>query len=182
MDAKTRIATTLLSVALAFGLFLQQSTSAQATRGFVAIGGNTTQPGPSPNSNCKKIRGNGIQVFDPLTGVVSGPVLNSGILDGTLEDVINFGAGFIFTPDPTVISYTTNLTITTMHGQLKANPVTTQSVVTGIGAEWGTVDSEASTGKFAGVTGTILVSFKPVGDPALGPYETEIIADICFAP
>ena len=106
----------------------------------------------------------------------------AGVLNGQLEDVINFGAGFIFTPDPTVISYTTGLTITTLWGQLKASPVTTQSVVTGSGAEWGSIDPDTSTGKFAGATGLIFVHFKPVGDPSVGPYEAEITAEICFAP
>jgi hypothetical protein len=132
-------------------------------------------------SVCKKIKGNGTQVFDPVTGVVSGPVFNAGILNGTLEDAINFGAGFILTPDPNVIAYTTNLTITTIHGQIKASPVTTQSLVTGIGAEWGSISPEMSTGKFAGATGFILISFKPVGDPSVGPYEAELNGEICFA-
>ena len=123
-----------------------------------------------------------MQTFDPATGTVSGPVTNGGILNGQLEDVINFGAGFIFTPDPTVISYTTGLTITTLWGQLKASPVTTQSVVTGSGAEWGSIDPDTSTGKFAGATGLIFVHFKPVGDPSVGPYEAEITAEICFTP
>ena len=122
-----------------------------------------------------------MQVFDPSTGVVSGPVTNAGELNGNLEDVINFGAGFVVTPDPTVFAYTTDLTITTIHGQLKANPVTIQSGVSGAGAEWGEINPNTSTGKFAGVTGTISVVFKPIGDPSVGPYEAEISADICFA-
>lgn len=120
-------------------------------------------------------------MFDPVTGIVSGPVTNAGILDGDLEDAINFGAGFVFTPDPTVVSYTTNLTITTIHGQLKASPVTIQSFVTGAGAEWGHINPDTSTGRFAGATGTISVVFKPIGDPSVGPYEAEIAAEICFA-
>ena len=122
-----------------------------------------------------------MQVFDPSTGVVSGPVTNAGELNGNLEDVINFGAGFVVTPDPTVFAYTTDLTITTIHGQLKANPVTIQSGVSGAGAEWGEINPNTSTGKFAGATGTISVVFMPIGDPSVGPYEAEISADICFA-
>jgi hypothetical protein len=141
---------------------------------------NAAQPS-SNNSNCKTISGNGVQTFDPVTGLVTGPVTNSGILDGDLVDAINFGAGFLFTPDPTVVSYTTDLTITTGHGQLKASPVTTQSILTGKGAEWGEINPNTSTGRFAGATGTITVVFKPVGDPSVGPYAAEIIADICFA-
>ena len=183
MNTKMRLVTTLIAVMLTSGLLVQQTTSAQSGRGLFVARGNSEKAGatPSTNSNCKKIRGNGIQTFDPLTGVVSGPVTNAGILNGDLEDVINFAAGFVLTPDPTVFAYTTELTITTNHGQLKANPVTIQSGVTGSGAEWGEINPNTSTGKFAGATGTITVVFKPIGDPSVGPYEAEISADICFA-
>jgi hypothetical protein len=103
------------------------------------------------------------------------------LLDGNLTDVIDFGAGFVLTPDPTVVAYRTDLTITTIHGQLKASAVTTQSIITAQGAEWGQINPNTSTGRFAGVTGMISVVFKAVGDPAVGPYETQITADICFA-
>jgi len=182
MKTKTRIIKGLGAVMLTFSLLhLTQSTFAQSARGF--LHGNTSQQGSpqSPNSNCKTIKGSGIQVFDPVTGVVSGPVTNAGILNGALEDVINFGAGFVFTPDPTVVAYTTDLTITTIHGQLKANPVTIQSFVTGAGAEWGHINPNSSTGIFAGVTGTFTLNFKPVGDPSVGPYAAEFSADLCFA-
>ena len=179
MNARMRLSALLLTVTVA-SVFFQKSTSAQSGRGFLGGQANAAKP-KSSGSNCKKISGNGVQVFDPITGIVSGPVTNAGILDGDLEDVINFAAGFVLTPDPTVVAYTTNLTITTNHGKLKASPVTIQSGVTGSGAEWGHIDSDASTGRFAGATGTISVVFKPVGDPSVGPYEAEITADICFA-
>ena len=184
MNAYKKIMRTLLIVALMFAFFqLQQSTSAQSMRGFSGLRGSTALPTTtqSVRSNCKKISGNGIQVFDPVTGVVSGPVTNAGILDGALEDVINFGAGFAVTPDPNVFTYTTALTITTGQGQLKLYPVTTQSVVTGSGNEFGEIDSNASTGKFAGAKGTFWLLFKPIGDPSVGPYEAELRVDICFA-
>jgi hypothetical protein len=182
MNATMRIATMLAAVILTFSLsHLLQSTSAQSARNFFGVRGNAAASTPSANSNCKKIRGNGVQTFDPLTATVYGPVTNSGLLDGDLEDVIDFGAGFVFTPDPTVVAYTTNLTITTIQGQLRANPVTTQSVVTAAGAEWGHINPNTSTGRFAGATGIISIVFKPVGDPSVGPFEAEITADICFA-
>lgn len=181
MKPQMRIATTVLAVSLMSSLFsLPQSTFAQSARGFLGPRGSTAQQA-SINSNCKKISAIGVQVFDPATGVVSGPVTNSGILDGTLEDAINFAAGFFPTPDPTVVAYSTNLTITTIHGELKASPVTIQSIVTAEGGEWGLINPNTSTGKFAGATGTISVVFKPVGDPSVGPYEAQITADICFA-
>jgi len=181
MNTKMRMVATLAIAALTFGLALQQSTSAQSGRGLLTARGNLAQGAPSTNSNCKTIRGNGVQIFDPVTGLVTGPVTNSGILDGDLVDAIDFGAGFVLTPDPTVFAYTTNLTITTIHGQLKAHPVTIQSGLTGKGAEWGEINPVTSTGRFAGATGTISVVFKPVGDPSVGPYAAEISADICFA-
>jgi hypothetical protein len=168
MNAKMRIATILAALTLTFSLSqLLQSASAQSARNFFGVRGNAAAS-PSANSNCKKIRGNGIQMFDPLTAIVTGPVTNSGILDRDLGDVINFGAGFVFTPDPTVVAYTTNLTITTIHGQLRSNPVTIQSVVTAAGAEWGHINPNTSDGRFAGATGTISIVFKAVGDPSVG--------------
>lgn len=164
MNKKTKRLSVLVAVVLTIGFFAAEQTAAQ-----------------SPNSSCKKLTASAAGSFNPATGTVSGPLTNGGILNGALEDVINFGAGFVFTPDPTVVSYTTNLTITTIHGQLKASNVTTQSVVTVAGAEWGYINPDTSTGKFAGATGLIFIRFKPVGDPAVGPFESEITADICFA-
>ena len=164
MNAKTRRLTMLVAVVLTICLFSFEQTSAQ-----------------SVNKTCKKLHGGGTQVFDPATGVISGPITSSGLLNGTLEDVVNFAAGVVFTPDPTVVTYTTNLTITTVHGQLKTNTVTTQSVVTGIGTEWAHLNPDISTGRFAGATGIIFITFKPVGDPSVGPYEAEFSGEICFA-
>src|SRR4029078_8643329 len=162
MNTKMRIIATLTTEAAASCLFLQQSTSAQSGRGLLVASHNSAKGTPSENSNCKTIRGNGVQTFDPATGVVSGPVTNSGILDGNLEDAIDFGAVFVCTSNPTVVSYSTSLTITTNHGQLRASPVTTQSIVSGEGAEWGEINPSTSTGRFAGATGMISVVFKPV--------------------
>jgi len=170
----------LLCTTFGFGWLIQPTTSAQSARSFLGIRGNTTQTAAT-NSNCKTIQGNSVQTFDPGTGIVSGPVTNSGLLDGTIQDAINFGAGFVLTPDPNVVAYTTDLTITTNHGQLKASPVTTQSLLTGAGSEWGQINPVTSTGRFAGATGIVSLVFQPIGDPAVGPYETRITADICFA-
>lgn len=184
MKAKTRIITTLVVATLTIGLFhFQRSTSAQSARSPFEFRGNSAQStsAPSTSSNCKKIRGNSVQVFDPATGVVSGPVTNAGILNGTINDVIDFGAGFLFTPDPNVLAYLTDFTITTTHGQLKSKPVTTQSIITSVGAEWGSIDPNTSTGAFAGATGTFWLSFKPIGDPVIGPWEADLTVEICFA-
>jgi hypothetical protein len=164
MNSTIRKLAMLVAVVLTIGFFSAEQTAAQ-----------------TPISSCKKLTASSVGTFNPATGTVSGPLTNGGILNGTLEDVLNFGAGVVFTPDPTVVSYTTSLTITTLWGQLKSSNVTTQSVVTAAGAEWGYINPDTSTGKFAGATGLIFIRFKPLGDPAVGPFESEITADICFA-
>lgn len=165
MNARTRTVMTLVSVMLILGLFaLEQSTLAQ-----------------SLNSNCKKLKGTSVQVFDPVTGIVSGTVTNAGILDGMFEDAINSDAGFVFTPDPNVVTFLSDLTITTVNGQLKASPLTAFNFITGFWSEWGNINPNASTGRFAGATGVIFFSGKTIGNIDTGPFEAEITGEICFA-
>ena len=165
MNAKTRTVMTVVSVMLILGLFaLEQSTSAQ-----------------SPISNCKKLKGTSVQVFDPVTGIVSGTVTNAGILDGTLEDVINSDAGFVLAPDPNVVTFLSDLTITTVNGQLKASPLTAFNFVTGFWSEFGNINPNTSTGRFAGATGVIFFSGKSIGNIDTGPFKAQITGEICFA-
>ena len=182
MNKKTKTLATLVAVVSTICLSFLGQTLAQSSESRARFGRRANSTSPlSANSNCKQIKGKSVTVFDPVTGIVSGPITNAGFLNGPSEDVINFAAGFVFTPDPSVISYTSDLTITTVDGQLKASTVTTQSVVTGVGAEWGHINPNTSTGRFAGATGQIFFSFKPVGDPAIGPYEADVTGEICFA-
>ncbi|HKZ01512.1 MAG TPA: hypothetical protein VJ180_04695 [Pyrinomonadaceae bacterium] len=165
MNAKTRTVMTVVSVMLILGLFaLEQSTSAQ-----------------SPISNCKKLKGTSVQVFDPVTGIVSGTVTNAGIHDGTLEDVINSDAGFVLTPDPNVVTFLSDLTITTVNGQLKASALTAFNFVTGFWSEFGNINPNTSTGRFAGATGVIFFSGKTIGNIDTGPFKAQITGEICFA-
>lgn len=53
-------------------------------------------------------------MVDPATGISSGTIKGGGWLNGTTETVINFGAGFVFTPDPNVIAFLSDTTITTI--------------------------------------------------------------------
>ncbi|MGH9968885.1 MAG: hypothetical protein ACREBG_13950 [Pyrinomonadaceae bacterium] len=154
MNTKTRKLATLVAVVLTLCLFSLEQTSAQSLNSRWVFGphGNSAQSASaqSPNSTCKKLKGRSVSVFDPATGIASGPVANAGILNGTAEDVINFDSGFVFTPDPNVVACLSDLTITTIHGQLKTSAVVTQSVVTGDGTEWGYINPDTSTGRFAG--------------------------------
>lgn len=181
MKTKTRIVMALVAT-LTVGLFhLQQSTSAQTPKGFLGPRGKVSTSSPSPNSNCKKLKGVRIDVFDPATGIVNGTVTNAGFLNGTTEDVINFAAGFVVTPDPNVVAYIGDSNITTIHGQLKISAVTTQSIVTGVFTQFGNIDPNTSTGKFAGATGVVFFNGVPVGDPSVGPYKSVIGGEICLA-
>ena len=165
MSAKTRNLVTLVAVALTFcSLSLGQSAAAQ-----------------SAGSNCKKLKGVAAQVFDPATGIGSGPITNAGFLNGTSEDAVNFSAGFVLTPDPNVVTYLSDLTITTANGQLKANDVNTFNFANGFFTEFGNINPNTSTGRFAGATGVIFFTGKTVGTPDVGPYEAEITGEICFA-
>ena len=182
MNGKTRKLVKLTAFVLTFCLVsLVHSTSAQSPRGLLAWRGNAADP-QSVNSNCKSIKANSLQVFEPATGTVFGTTTNGGVLNGTLEDVVNFDAGFVLTPDPNVITYLSNLTINTVTGQLKASgAVNTFNFVTGDFTEFGQINPTASTGKFAGATGVIFFTGRTVGTPDVGPYEAELSAHICLA-
>lgn len=91
--------TILVVLALTLGLWLpRQSASAQ-----------------SPNS-CQRARG---RWFDSLNsaGGTTGTITQGGFLNGTTDTVYN--PAFVFTPDPTAVSYIAESTITTNHGLLK---------------------------------------------------------------
>ena len=135
MNAKTRTVMTLVAVVLTFCLVsLEQIALAQSPRGFLGPRRTSAQStsSQSANSNCKGLKGVRIGAFDPATGIASGTITNGGILNGTTADVINFDAGVVFTLDPNVVTYLSDLTITTRKGLLKTSTVTTQSIVTGV--------------------------------------------------
>lgn len=184
MNGKTRKLMTLVAVVLTFcWVSLEQLALAQSPRGFLGLRGNSAQStsSQSANSNCRKLKGIRIDVFDPAAGIAFGTITNGGILNGTTADVINFDAGVVFTPDPNLVAYLSDTTITTRRGQLKTSLVTTQSIVTGVFTQWGNINPNTSTGRFAGVTGVIFFNGIPIGDPSIGPYKSVIVGEICFA-
>ena len=120
-------------------------------------------------------------MFDLATGISAGTITAGGWLNGTTETAINLGAGFVFTPDPNVIVFLSDTTITTIDGQLKASLVTTFNVVTGVFTEWGNINSDTSTGRFAGATGVIFFNGRTRGSVDTGPFESDVVGEICFA-
>lgn len=186
MNGKTRTpAVTLLAVVFTLGLFpVEQPTSAQSARSFLRLRGNSAQPNSahSVNSNCHKLKGTRIDVFDPVAGVSSGTITNGGWLNGTTETAINFNGGLVFTPDPNVVAFLSDTTLTTIDGQLRASLVTTFNLATGVFAEWGNINPNSSTGRFAGATGVIFFNGKATDNIDTGPFESEVVGEICFAP
>jgi hypothetical protein len=183
MNAKTRSLTTLAGVVLTLGLFAhERPTSAQSPRRLFLQQGEAAQSpsAQSPNSNCKRLKGITVQVFDPVTGIVSGTVTNAHFLNGMLEDVLNFDAGVVITPNPNVVTFISDMTITTDSGQLKASQLTAFNFETGFWSEWGNINPNSSTGRFAGATGVIFFSGKTIGNVDTGPFEAEITGEICF--
>jgi hypothetical protein len=152
---------TLVALVLGFCLFSpEQPTSAQ-----------------SPNRNCKQAKGNSIEVFPGGGFVTTGTITNGGILNGTTEFV--YSPAFVFTPDPTVGSYTADMTITTIHGQLKTNNVYLYDFATGLFTILGRINSDTSTGRFAGAEGVLFFGGKTIGDGFT--YQADITGEICFA-
>jgi len=135
---------------------------------------NQSASGQSPNSNCKQVKGNSIEVFSGGL-ITTGTITNGGILNGTTEFVYN--PAFVFTRNPAVGSYIAELTITTIHGQLKTSNVYLYNFGTGQFTILARIRSDASTGSFAGATGLLYFNGKTVGSA----FPSEITGEICFA-
>lgn len=153
MKLKIRTLTTFALVALTIGLFsLAQSTSA--------------------GSNCHVMKGN-------LSGSSSsGTITQGGRLNGTTQAV--FTSMPIPTSDPTTISFTDDLTITTYHnGVLKTHNVAIFDVARGVFTAIDRIDPNASTGIFAGATGVLYLNGNtPDGGMTI---QAEITGEICLA-
>jgi hypothetical protein len=158
INAKTWKLMTLVTVVLAFCLFsFEQPTQAQ-----------------SANSNCKQVKGNSIEVFSGGL-VTTGTITNGGILNGITE--FAYSPAFVVTPDPAVGSYTADLTITTIHGQLKASNVYLYDFGTGRFTILARLNPDTSTGNFAGATGVLYFNGKTVGST----FPSDVSGEICFA-
>jgi hypothetical protein len=116
-----------------------------------------------------------IQVFN---GTFSGPVSNAGDLTGSA------GAVFLGPPfptnDPTAFSFTSDVTITTHRGELKARQVNLYDNATGVTAGLARIDPAASTGRFAGATGYLFLNGATT---SVSPFTVtlELSGKICYA-
>jgi hypothetical protein len=128
-------------------------------------------------SNCKQAKGDAV-IVAVGSGPASGPITNGGDLNGTMIDVFT-GGGFP-TPDPMIVSFAGDLTITTHQGQLRASAVHFFDLASGVASAQARINPVTSTGRFAGATGFLF--FNGVGTTT-SPFTTrlEISGQICFA-
>lgn len=136
----------------------------------------STSPSATAQSNCKDAKGQMIQAFDGTA--FSGPVTNAGDLTGSAGAVF-LGAG-LPTNDPTTFSFTSDITITTHHGELKARQVNVFDNGTGVTAGLARIDPAASTGRFAGATGYLFLNGRTT---SFSPFtvDLELSGKICYA-
>jgi hypothetical protein len=133
----------------------------------------------SAQSNCKDAEGNLVEVFNPGNNTAVGRLTHAGWLDGTT--VATFNSGSLPTPDPNKVTFSSTITLTTGHGELKGRRVYLFDVVTGLGTDMSDIDGSASTGIFAGATGVIYVNAIKTITVAQGPYYSVVQGRICFA-
>jgi hypothetical protein len=127
-------------------------------------------------SDCKKVQGS-LSVVNNGNGTTSGTITQGGRLNGTTQAV--FTSAFTPTPDPTTVSFTDDLTVTTVRGVLKTHNVGLYDVATGLFSAINRIDPTTSTGDFAGATGVLYINGKTTDGGAT--FQGEITGEICFA-
>jgi hypothetical protein len=125
-------------------------------------------------SNCIRAQGD---ETDALAGAgTAGVITKGGILNGTTITV--YPPAFVVTPDPNFVAYTSEKTITTVNGQLKTSIVYLYNFVTGVWSAVGSINSGASTGIFAGASGTLYFNGTTVGGTT---FPSQIAGEVCLA-
>ena len=130
-------------------------------------------------SNCKRAKGNLVEVFNGATNSSTGTLSDGGWLNGTTVKVYNSPA--YPTPDPAEVTFTSTFTLTTHQGQLKGNVNHIFDFVTGQGASIVKIDPTTSTGIFAGATGVLFGDLIKSATIAIGPYYEIVGGQVCFA-
>lgn len=113
-----------------------------------AAGTSSATPG---KQHCNKLKGT-------LTAAVVGPLATAGTVTG--DGFINGSTTDVFVPtgfNPPVLSYMSVFTDDTGHGRLVTNDTGSFDLAAGTFTESGAPDA-ASDGRFAGATGTIVVT------------------------
>lgn len=156
MNIKIRMLATSALAVLAIGLF----SSSQSAQAF---------------GDCHKVRGtlSAVNNGNSATGIIT----QGGKLNGTTLAVHT--SGFTATSDPTTVSFTDDLSVTTDKGVLITHNVVIFDVAKGLFSAIARIDPVASTGDFAGATGVLYLNGQTTDGGAT--VQAEITGEICFA-
>ena len=131
------------------------------------------------DGQCQELRATLVEVYNGGAST-SGTIANGGFLNGTTVTV--FPPAFVVTPNPNVVAYTGEMTITTLQGLLKISNVYLYNFATGQGTVLGRISPDTSTGRFAGATGGLFFNVrKTIGTSSLITYQQDVSGEICFA-
>jgi hypothetical protein len=146
----------------------------------VALGLVVLRPAISAENQCKKVKGNMVQVADPSSHSATGTISNGGFLNGTSMAVFNSSP--TATPVPTQVTFTSTFVLTTNHGQLNGNATYLFDFSTGQGTAIVKIDPAVGTGIFAEATGVLFVNLLKSDTVGIGPFHEVLGGQICFAP
>jgi len=95
---------------------------------------------------------------------------------------IVYNPAFVFTPDPNVVAYISEFTLTTNQGQLKGSNVYIYNLLTGLWTAMGPIKPETSTHRFAGATGVLYFNGTTIGvlPDQVESYPSKITGRICL--
>ena len=150
----------------------------------LSLGLFTLQASALAQNGCKQVKAQLVETSTNSGATATGTITNGGELNGTTLAVFNLNCagcinGALFTPDPTTVSFTSDFTITTNHGELKASNVYLFNFA-GVGAFLSRINPITSTGRFAGATGVLYSAAKATSFTPFTVQE-EITGEICFA-
>lgn len=129
---------------------------------------------PVAADNCTRVKGN-LFVAANADGTTSGATTQAGKLNGVTHAVFTS-----ITPsadDPATLLYTSDFSITTNKGVLKAHNVGSFITTLGVFHETTQIDPDASTGRFAGATGVLSISGTTADGGAT--FQATITGNIC---
>jgi hypothetical protein len=137
--------------------------------------------GRSEHGNCHSVVGQARDTWPGEGGVSTGVITGSGLLNGATQYVYDTEA--FPTPDPNVVTFGAQLTLTTKRGIVEARVLFLFDFVTGTWTSIVTIDPNSSTGKFAGATGTLwFPSGRTINlDGGAQAYPSYVIGNLCLA-
>lgn len=153
--------------------------------GWIAVGGQASAqeaggPGRSDAENCYRVMGEARDTWPGTGNVSTGVLVGARLLNGTTQYV--YDTASFPTPDPNVVTFGAALTLTTRRGVVSARVLFLFDVVTGTWTSMATIDPNASTGHFAGATGTLWFPFGTAvsHDDGSQSYPSDVTGRLCL--